>query len=245
MRLRAHGSRALAAIMVVAILLRFALSPLYAYLPGRFLDEGFWKQWMQHIDEGGVLNVFRTSDANYVGYQWVLWLLSIIYSWIGGPYDPRTPSLHVLVKTPPIMFDLVLIGVVFVATRALARESGAHEKRAVQLALAAAAVIAVHPAVVYDSAVWSQTDSAITVAMLGAVLLAQRGNALAAGVVLGLGFAVKPHPVIVLPLVLLLCARAGGWRAAALSGASSQHRAVAGARRGCAYRRRVPQPLHH
>jgi hypothetical protein len=88
------------------------------------------------------------------------------------------------------------------------------------LALIAAAVIAFQPAVLYDSAVWAQTDSAITAAMLGAILLAYAARPALSGAAYALGLAVKPHPVIIGPLLLLGLLRHGGVRAAAMAGAA-------------------------
>ncbi len=109
----------LAALIVSALAIRVALVPLYARLPGGFYDEDFWKLWMQAIHERGVLNVFRATDSEYLGYQWILWLLASVYQFIGGSYTQTSPSLHALVKVPSIGFDLILIVVVYQATRIL------------------------------------------------------------------------------------------------------------------------------
>ncbi len=224
----------LASLIVVALLVRFALTPLYANLPDGALDEGYWKYWMYHIQDGGVLNIFRTTDTDYVGYHWVLWALAAIYGVIGGPYTDTTPLLHILVKMPSIAFDVVLILAVFHATRMLVQEdeSGGHARRQEQgghvgpplhetrLPLVAAAIIAFQPAVLYDSAVWAQTDSAITAAMLGAIVLAYAARPAFSGVSYALGLAVKPHPVILGPLLLLALLRSGGVRAAIIAGAA-------------------------
>jgi Gpi18-like mannosyltransferase len=218
-RVRRHP---LLAIILLGIALRLALTPLYANLPDGLLDEGFWKHWMQRIDEHGVLNIFRVSDTDYVGYHWVLWLLSIVYDWIGGPYTQTTPSLHILVKMPSIIFDVALILVVHRATSMLvAATPDLRDSTRRGLPLVAAGVIALHPVVLYDSAVWAQTDSAIAAAMLGAILLAYATRPAWSGASYALGLAVKPHPVIVGPLLLLLLVRAGGVRAFALFGTAA------------------------
>jgi Gpi18-like mannosyltransferase len=201
--------------VVSAIAVRLALTPLYAYLPNGLLDEGFWKHWMEIINREGVLNIFRESDTDYVGYHWLLWVLAGIYDVIGGPYTQTTPSLHVLVKMPSIAFDVVLMLAVYHTTAILARDGAA-----AHLPLLAAGVIALHPAVLYDSAVWAQTDSAIAAAMLGAIVLAYRARPALAGITYALGLAVKPHPVIVGPLLLLELLRKGGVRAAFVAGAA-------------------------
>jgi hypothetical protein len=203
-------------IIVAGVAVRFALTPLYAHLPDGTLDEGFWKHWMEHIHRYGVLNIFRTTDTDYVGYHWVLWFLAWVYDVIGGPYTQTTPSLHILVKVPSIIFDVVLIVVVYVGTRVVVEDdlgpsAGSSAMRT--LPLVAASVCAFHPAVLYDSAVWAQTDSAISAAMFGALVLAYRERAALSGVAFGLGFAVKPHPIIILPMLVLTLLRRGGVRA--------------------------------
>jgi dolichyl-phosphate-mannose-protein mannosyltransferase len=226
------GIRTLALIMLAALLLRVILTPLYAYQPNGGFDEEAWKRWMEAISQHGVLDVFTTSDANYTGYIWVLAALSVIYRWMGGPYTNTSPGLHVLVKAPPIVFDLILIAVVYVAIFAVARalrdEGGdpAAPKRTQRLALAATAVVALHPAVVYDSAVWAQTDAGISAAMLGAIILCVSGRTGWGGTVWALGFLIKPQPIVIAPLLALIVLRRRSWRdtlaaAACISGTAA------------------------
>jgi dolichyl-phosphate-mannose-protein mannosyltransferase len=214
----------LAIIIAAGLVVRVALAPAYAYLPNNYLDESFWTSWMFAIHDHGVLNVFRTTEANYVGYQWVLWVLSLIYEAIGGAYRSGDARLHLLVKAPSIAADLALIVVVYHATAALAAdpqspsnqqldENRRGVSRSARLALAAAAVIAFQPAVIYDSAIWAQTDAAISVAMLGSMLLLSRGRTNAAWTVWALGMAVKPQPVMILPLLAVYTLQNHGARA--------------------------------
>ena len=172
-------------LIVAAVVLRLALTPLYANLPDGLLDEGFWMHWMDRIHQHGVLNIFRESDTDYVGYHWVLWLLDLGYSPFGTRYDAHSPGLHFLVKVPPIIFDVVLIVTVYYTTKTLVdREPAAQRDEPSWLPLIAAGVIAFQPGVVYDSAVWAQTDAAIAAAMLGALLLVHRdAHAAAVGAV--------------------------------------------------------------
>ena len=206
-RLRSH--RWLLVMLLVALILRAALAPQWAYLKPDFTDENFWRSWMQAIHQQGLLNIFRTTGTDYVGYHYVLWLLDIAYGRLGGgSYDASSPSLHLLLKAPPILFDLALIVAVYAVSRSLFEELRASNGKT--LALVAAAVIALQPAVLYDSAVWSQTDSAVTLAMLLALFLVARGRIGWGFAVWAAGFLVKPHPVIVLPLLLYMAWRKGG-----------------------------------
>ncbi len=195
----------LMALLVVAFAIRLPLLPLWAYQDKGFTDEGFWKNWMVAIHRHGLLNIFRTTDTDYVGYHYVLWLLTQINGIIGGTWDYDAIRLRLLVKAPPVLFDLGLIVAVYAVSRALFEELRLPRSNA--LALVAAAVIAVQPAVLYDSAVWSQTDSAVTMAMLLAIFFVARGRTKLAFGMWAVGFLVKPHPIIILPLLIYLAWR--------------------------------------
>jgi len=206
----------LALIMAVAMLARIALAPTHAYLPGGFLDERFWTAGMHTIHTRGFLGVFSPHDGvrlpqnPNVGYQWVLWLLSGIYSWTGGTYQDGDARLHLLVKAPAIAADMCLMLVVYRATREVGTSARTPNSspggasrfgRGERLALLAAAVIALQPAVAYDSAVWAQTDGLTSMAMLGATLHIARGRPAAGWAVWALGFSIKPLPVALVPVL--------------------------------------------
>ncbi len=217
----------LALIIAVALAVRSALVPLYAHLSANLYDETLWKTWMQAIHDHGILNVFRTTDTNYIGLHWILWALAWMYVPSGEAYSDTAPWLHTLVKFPSLLFDVILIWTVYEATLFLASTHDTDrlrfipQLRARRLALGAAAVIAFQPAVIYDSAVWAQSDAAISAAMLGALLLVARGRVGAGWFAWTLGFLLKPQPVVVLPVLLLLTLRAGGLRALARGAAAS------------------------
>ena len=198
----------LAILLAAALAVRIALAPFWAYLPNNFTDEGYWKDWMQAIHQHGLLNVFRATNTDYVGYHYVLWLLTGIYSLMGGSdYGHEVFRLHLLVKAPPILFDLGLIIATYVVSRAVFKEM--RLARVSAMALLAAAIIAFQPTILYDSAVWSQTDSIVTLAMLLSVFFAVRGRTKTAFGIWMAGFLIKPHPIIVLPLLLYLTWRRG------------------------------------
>jgi Gpi18-like mannosyltransferase len=205
--------RPLTSLLVAALVLRLLLSPLWAYLPGGYSDEQLWKYWMQYSHDHGVLNIFDAGFVNYIGYQWVLWLLAIVYNLLGGGYEGSPFALHLLVKTPAIAFDLVLVLTVYATTQLLSERYEQLASRRKRLALTAAAVIAFQPALLYDSAVWAQTDSAIACSMLASLVLAARRRFDLAWAALALGFLIKPQPVIMLPVLTVMTFRIGGWRA--------------------------------
>jgi Gpi18-like mannosyltransferase len=216
--------RPLALLLVIAIAIRTALLPLYAYLPENFLDETAWKLWMEQIHLHGFINILRYDNNNYLGYHWILWILASIYDVVGGPYTQTTPSLHILVKMPPLFFDVALTFAVYFLTMLLIRDeetdaaggqrrllSGAQQQR---LAVVAAAVILFHPAVIYDSAIWAQIDAITTAAELTAIIFIVRGKPFPGWMAWTVGFMLKPHPIIIAPLLALITLRQNRWRGA-------------------------------
>jgi uncharacterized membrane protein len=222
-------AKGLAILIGVALAIRLVLLPLYAYLPGEALDSYAWKRWMEAIDRDGVLNVFRVTRTDYVGYHWVLAALAKVYGWFGGEYVEYPPrpgqysafpfGLHALMKAPGILFDLLLIGAVYGATLTLGLARMA-KRRVHALALAAAAVAAFHPTVVYDSAVWAQIDAIGAAAMVASLALVWRGRTGAGWAAWALGFLIKPHALVILPILLVLTLDRWEWRRLGIAAAA-------------------------
>src|SRR5207245_5307834 len=68
-------------------------------------------------------------------------------------------------------------------------------------ALIAAALWAFNPAAIYESAYWGQIDSLLALAMLGSVGATMARRPGLAGLALAAGFAVKPQPIIIAPVI--------------------------------------------
>jgi len=216
-KLASHFPPAVILLLGLAVAVRIPLLPAIAHLPGNYSDMACWRAWAEAIHEHGLRNIFRTTDTNYIGYQYFLWMVSAVYGLISPGFDTSSKTLDVLLKTPPVLFDVALVWLVFAVSRRLLR-ANPHAAAAVQnrfpflshlplpldtaLALAPATLIALHPAVLYDSAVWGQTDSIITFFMLGAIAAIAMGNAGFGLFLWAVGFAIKPQPVFILPLLL-------------------------------------------
>jgi hypothetical protein len=201
----------------LALAVRIPLLPTTAHLPGGYSDIACWRAWTEAIHEHGLRNVFRTTDTNYIGYQYFLWMVSAVYGLISPAFDVPSRTLDILLKTPPVLFDVALVWLVFDVSRRLLR---AHPRAVAAvcnqfpfwsrlplppddaLALVPAALIALHPAILYDSAVWGQTDGIITFFMLGAVAAIAAGNAGFGLFLWAVGFAIKPQPLFILPILL-------------------------------------------
>ncbi|HWQ28457.1 MAG TPA: glycosyltransferase 87 family protein [Dehalococcoidia bacterium] len=213
--------------MMIAVRLPFF--PYGANLRPGQADATLFKVWAYQSWSGGFANIFRNSDTNYVGYHYFLWPIGALYGRLNPDFELPTMTLHYLIKAPPVLFDLLTAALVFAVARWLLTaspggalvtprrwrwfgKSGLRPEDA--LAAGAAALFAFHPAVIYDSAVWAQTDSIITFFELAAIFALVRGRVFAAGALFAIGFVMKPQPIVILPALAAFTWWRHGWRGA-------------------------------
>ncbi|HXF50782.1 MAG TPA: glycosyltransferase 87 family protein [Dehalococcoidia bacterium] len=227
-------SRIVVAALALMAILMFLLSrlPLFPYganlRPGH-ADATLFKVWAYQSWSGGFADIFRNSDTNYVGYHYLLWPVAALYGRMNPDFQLDTMTLHYLIKAPPVLFDLLAAVLVFAVARWLLTRTPSAVPGFVRrwrwlpalglsgedaLAAAAAALFAFHPAVIYDSAVWAQTDSIITFFELAAIFALARGRTAAAGFLFAVGFVMKPQPVVILPALAAFTWWRFGWRGA-------------------------------
>lgn len=203
-RLRAWAAtpegRALLGVIALAVVVRLALFPTTAYLTDVFTDEFTFKRHVVLIHENGLLDTFRDTNTSYIAYHYLLWLLTFPYAWLGGSFDVDSASMRWLVKTPPLLYDVALI----IATYAVTRAIWPRDRGVVLAPVAIAALVAFHPVVVYDSAVWAQIDAIVALSGLCAIALAASGRPELACAMLAFGLLHKPQPIIFVPVVLPL-----------------------------------------
>jgi hypothetical protein len=206
----------LAILAAIALAVRVPLLPLHAYRWTGGTDTGEFKGWMQVIHEHGILNVFREAQTDYIGYHWMLWILTLLWEPFGESYSDTASGLHILFKMPVLLFEAALAICVYAATSVIIREMRRQGARipphATYVPLAAAAIIALHPASLYDGALWGQTDALTAAAMLGSLLLLFQQRPVEAGFVWGAGFVMKPQPIVIAPLLAAIAFDRGDWR---------------------------------
>ena len=109
----------------------------------------------------------KTTFADYPpGYFIVLWLIGKFYALFGSS-DSNLTVLRALVKLPAIAMDLVNTVVVYAIVRRFAAQA---------TALVAAALLALNPAAIYNSAYWGQVDSFSWGLVLVALWMLLRAN---------------------------------------------------------------------
>ena len=181
--------RKLTLILAGAALLRVALS---ATTRGYAADISTFSAWAAHAAEG--LTSFYSPGffADYPpGYIYLLWLVGKLRLMMG--LDFGSPSFLILLKFPAILADSATAWLFF----RLSRRSWSGNT-----SLALAALYAFNPAVIFDSAVWGQVDSVLTLPILLGVLLLEV-NPAGAAAAFAMALLIKPQALIFAPFPLL------------------------------------------
>ncbi len=196
---------ALAALLAIAAA-KVALLP---FFPGYYQDVNNFRVWALDIAEQGPANAYPGFFVNYPpGYLYVSWLVGIIARLTGATGE----TLRVIVESPPLVADFLLAASVFVLVRGSGRS-----KRAAWVAMLA---FALNPALIYDTVVWGQTDSALALPLFLSIVSAIDSQYELAWALAGLALVVKPQALLYLPVLgvwTLLRADFGKWWRSALA----------------------------
>jgi Gpi18-like mannosyltransferase len=202
--------------------------------PGYVVDVNAYKRWALRAAENGIAQVYATSDMDYPPlYAWILYPLGKVAQAIdpeGAAAMRDARHLTVLVKLPPLIFDLAVAWLLWRLGRHRARERPKEPRWDILLP----AVYLLNPAVVFDTGYWGQPDSVHSFFVLAAFLLLgapeafwRRVDAWPAWVCLTLGTLMKPLGAPFFPLLLLLSLWRRGARATLLGiGAAAATTAV-------------------
>lgn len=180
----------LAAVILATIaLVKIALLP---YFPGFAGDLRLFTSWAQQITYLGPAHTYLPGFfLDYPpGYLYCLWVAGLVARALHASGD----MLRVIVECPPLVADFFLAASIYALVR---------RGRSETIALIALLMVALNPALVFDTVVWGQCDSVLTLTMLASILalLDERyelGFAMAAISVL-----MKPQGLILLPVLVL------------------------------------------
>ena len=198
-------------VWAIAILSGIAIVKL-ALLPwfdGYRNDIASYESWALQMAAEGPAGIYRAGYfLDYPpGYLYALWLAGIVAHAVGA----GGVMLRMIVEAPALVADFVLALLVFIFVRrtAPARQSAAY---VVML------LVALNPALGFDTVVWGQSDSALTVAIMLSAALALDGEFELAWGLAALSVLVKPQALMYVPVLgwwtLLKLPYSKWWRAA-------------------------------
>jgi len=183
-------------------------------------DVRLYELWSWKAATLGIHTLYQHTAGvvsdNHPGCLYPFKLIGWVYQALAGgafPYPETSSPLHIfLLRFPAVICDLLIGLLVYLWTRRRLSHAAA---------AAAAAAFIFNPGVIFDSAVYGQTDSIHTLLTLGAFLLVtQRREAWAWGL-MGLAMMTKPQTYVLVPLLALVTIRRSGWRTLGLGAAAA------------------------
>ncbi len=188
--------------MLIAILIAGAAVRL-SLAPGEGNgDTATYRSWMESSVKFGLVESYerQTTSGTLPTYPPVSLLFfrsaGLLYQWTYGPdYRVIEPAHGVFAKIPAMGADLATSVMLFVL---FARW------KQVRKGLLAAAVYALQPAVVHDSAVWGQTDSLYTFFVFATLVMMIWGRRGMGAALFTLAVLTKPQALLFAPLIVFL-----------------------------------------
>lgn len=196
----------LAVILLAGLILRIMISPTEGYGYDVEVNQGWAKSAVQlGMAHSYVEQVDGNMLPNYPPFSMMIFAAvgHAFQTFISPDYDRNLIEYRMLIKLPAILADL---GTAFLFFFLLKRWKNT------EAGFLAAAIYTFHPAVIYDSAYWGQTDSIFTFFMVLALSLFLEKWFFFAGALIALALLTKLQTVMLGPLLLAM-SLLGGWRA--------------------------------
>ncbi len=182
---------------------------LLPWLDGYKHDISSYESWALQMASQGPAGIYRSGYfLDYPpGYLYALWLAGIIANATGA----GGVMLRMTVEAPALVADFVLALLMFIFVRrtAPARRMAAY---------VAMLLVALNPALGFDTIIWGQSDSALTVVIMLSAALALDGEFELAWALAALSVLVKPQALMYVPVLglwtLLKLPYSQWWRSA-------------------------------
>src|ERR1019366_226497 len=157
--------------------------------PGFGVDVGSYQAWAMQISDLGPAHTYQQGYfLDYPpGYLYALWIAGSVARAVGASGD----MLRIIVESPALIADFFLSIVVFAYVRRT-------EYR--KVALIAMLMVALNPALLFDTVVWGQSDSVLTLVMWLAVVATLSGEYEISWALAALAVLIKPQGLMLVPV---------------------------------------------
>jgi dolichyl-phosphate-mannose--protein O-mannosyl transferase/Gpi18-like mannosyltransferase len=195
-----HASDFKKAVGFLAALLIVKTIALY-FFSGFYIDVGTYEAWGLQLARGGPASMYQSGYfLDYPpGYLYALWAAGAIAYALGAAGD----VLRMIIGTPALLADFALSMLIFTQ---MLRCAG---KAAAWLGML---LFALNPALLFDTVVWVQTDSAFTLVMLLSVVMLIEEKVEVGWGLAALAVLIKPQAISLLPVLLVWTLMHANWK---------------------------------
>ena len=184
-----RDSGLIVALLVLGVLaaVKLAVMP---FFPGFGPDVGDYQAWAGQIATFGPAHTYQAGFfLDYPpGYLYALWVVGLIAHGVGA----SGTFYRVIIESPAIVADLALALLMYAFVRRGSRPA---------MAFVAMLMVALNPALLFDTVVWGQSDSVMTfVTLLSIVAILGRQYEIAWGLA-AIAVLVKPQGLMMLPVL--------------------------------------------
>jgi Gpi18-like mannosyltransferase len=175
-------------VLFVLLGLKMVVAPHFGYQT----DLGTYKAWALRLADRGPADFYAPNYfCDYPpGYLYILWLLGSVYQ--GMEINTAGALSTLIIKLPGLVADLLSTGLLYALLRP---RVGRQTTWLVVLAYA------LNPAVIFNSAIWGQTDSLFTLELFLGTLLLFEGRIAFGWALLMVAAITKPQALVFLPLL--------------------------------------------
>ncbi|MBI2011981.1 hypothetical protein HYS91_04390 [Candidatus Daviesbacteria bacterium] len=169
-------------VFIVALIIRLTL----ATLPGMVIDMSAWFAWAVRLNEFGFSKFYSDEVwTNYLpGYLYILAFLGAFKNF----FSITDYNFYYLLKMPAIIADLILAFLVF---KLLGKK---------KLALFAAIVVLFNPAFLFNSSIWGQIDSILTLFLFLSIYYLNSKRLTLSSIFIALAILIKPQAIALVPV---------------------------------------------
>jgi Gpi18-like mannosyltransferase len=184
----------LAVLLAVSFLVRVLLFPLKGYP----IDTNDFLAWFGTAAAHGIRPFYTVTWSDYPPFNvYIFWF----FGTIANAVSTHGISAVNIVKLAPNLFDLGTALLIYFFVR---------KQASFKLALAAMALYAFNPAVIYNAAVWGQYDAVYTFFLILSLMLALKAKPELSAATLAIALLTKPQAIALAPLIAFLIYKKSG-----------------------------------
>ncbi len=181
-------------LLAVSFLVRVLLFPLHGYP----IDINDFLSWFGTAAAHGIRPFYTVTWSDYPPFNvYIFWF----FGNIANAASTHGINAVNIVKLAPNLFDLGTASLIYVFVR---------KQSSFKLALAAMALYAFNPAVIYNAAVWGQYDAIYTFFLIVSLMLALKSKPELSAATLAVALLTKPQAIALAPLIAFLIYKKSG-----------------------------------